>query len=99
MARSDWDPGWDLNGWVKIWREILRHPLYRAMTGRERNVLTTCILMAAWTDTRWFCRELNQEVIIPRGSFPATQATIAREANDTRDVVRKAMQRMTGVYW
>ena len=58
--------------------------------------MITCILMAAWKPTRWFCRELNQEVEIPRGSFPAGQATIAREANDSRDVVRKAIQRMTG---
>jgi hypothetical protein len=86
----------EFSGWVKIWRAILRNPLYRAMSGRERNVLITCVLLANWQDRKWFCKVLGQEVIIPRGSFVATQASIGEEANDTRKVVRGALEKMTG---
>jgi hypothetical protein len=70
----------DLGGWVKLWRRLLRHPLYKALTDRERNVMVTIVLMVNWRDTLWFCRTLNQEVVIPRGALVSSQLDISREA-------------------
>jgi hypothetical protein len=85
-----------IGGWVKLWRAILRHPLYCALTDRQRNVMVTTLLMANWQDRRWFCKELNAEVTIPRGAFVSSQTGIGREANTARQVVRGAIQRLAG---
>jgi len=83
-------------GWVKYYRQILDSPVFLVMSDRERNVMSTTLLLANWEPQPWFCRSLNVEVVIPPGAFVSSQADLARTCNTTRAVVRSAIARMTG---
>ena len=83
-------------GWIKIWRQVRNNSLFQSLTDRERSVFFAILLMANWRSVPWFCRQINKEVVIPRGGFVSTQVEIGREANTTRKVVRQTIQRLTG---
>jgi hypothetical protein len=68
--------------------------LWLGLTSGQRCVLIAVIEMACWKPSRFWSRTARVEIEVPRGSFVATQETIASRAGVTRKVARGALEQL-----
>lgn len=76
-----------MNGnWIKIYRSLLDWEWYK--TPNMFHFFSHCLLKANYKDKRW------QGIVIPRGSFITSRATLAHETGLSEQQIRTCIERL-----
>ena len=63
------------NGYVRIYRSLLEHPILECCTEATLKVWIVCLLLANWKPKEWF--DGQRQITIPRGSFVTSRSRLA----------------------
>jgi hypothetical protein len=77
------------NGYVKLHRTLLEHPIFTQLSPIVLKVWLACLLRANWKPSSWY--DGHQQVEIPAGAFIFSQATLAKLCHISRQNLRTAL--------
>lgn len=82
-----------MQGWVKIYRELLEKPIWQLSTPGQKVVLITILMLASHTDKQWEWQ--GKPFVIKPGQFITSLASLADKAGKgvTSEIVKKALKR------
>lgn len=82
-----------MQGWVKIYRELLDKPIWQLSTPGQKVVLITILMLASHTDKQWEWQ--GKPFVIKPGQFITSLASLADKAGKgvTSEIVKKALKR------
>lgn len=81
-----------MDGWIKVHRKILNSEFYRGLTGRQRDVIITLLLMVNHEPREWFYKGVKYKTE-PGQCITSLQKIADRCGKDcTREVVRATIK-------
>ena len=82
------------DGYIRLYRAILEHPIFECCNEATLKVWITCLLLANWKPKTWF--DGQRQVTIPRGSFVTSRSKLSlkchlseQRTRDSIDYLRK----------
>lgn len=84
-----------MQGWVKLYRELLDKPIWLLSTSNQRSILIAILLLANHSENKWEWK--GKPFVVKPGQFITSADSLAKKSGRgiTRQAVRGAMQRFT----